>query len=413
MELRETHTNSSDDTQLSPEEIAQERLEGINDEIEQRIKSEFDADDNNVRWLIKIHQVNGSTRSGKGEDYLFSCDPSEMPIIDRIRDRYGSGVYRVRVWRNGRLHNQWDYSIKAPADWKPPAIIPESVTQVKPSEVQTLAGMLETMQRQNMDMMRSLISEMRQPPVSQQPVIDPFAMFEKALGFASALIKPQTPDFNGMIELFTKGMAIGRESNAGPDEGGAFGLIGKALENLPAIVEMVKGGQPATMPQQTGYVANPVPNNYQPAPQAIPQQSPQPSQQPQPTGNPQQDAAAMISAKIDALIPKAQRGTDPTLIAEYLEEELQAENPLALQILVTVPDVLEQLAVIKPVIRQFMPWFTAVLASLREGVQYEPEEHAPAQPHAGNPSPIPRTDPGRTGGDQNDTQPHAGVGPRV
>lgn len=84
------------------------------DDFEEQLKkitSEFGGEDGIVELKLHVKRV----LTGKGERAsLFSCLPSELPILDRLRDDYGGGRFEIWIYKDGKLLKRPTVIIEAP-----------------------------------------------------------------------------------------------------------------------------------------------------------------------------------------------------------------------------------------------------------------------------------------------------------
>lgn len=78
--------------------------------FEQKVRQEFNGRDSDDVYEVRVSRFIGF---GKKEPQVFECTPDDFPITQRLREQHGSGDYRVRVWKNGRIAKSFQYSIEA------------------------------------------------------------------------------------------------------------------------------------------------------------------------------------------------------------------------------------------------------------------------------------------------------------
>lgn len=107
-------------------------LQGDLDEQMDAIFADIGGNDDIDEYSLKAYR----TQPGKGKlGYLFTCLPTELPILDRLRDDYGSGDYQVRVFKKNRIFKRRVVCIEAPVKKEKPVF----------DESQKLNGMVEVM----------------------------------------------------------------------------------------------------------------------------------------------------------------------------------------------------------------------------------------------------------------------------
>lgn len=333
-------------------EVEYSEIENDNDAEMQSVLAEFDKTEENVKLQIKVYRVaGGQSVKGQRERFLFYADPSEFPILDRVRDTYGSGIYRVRIYKTvgnrTALVRAFDFDIEAP----------EHKTSPVNNHNSDLAMVLTAM-REEQAATRALLERAMERPREERVGIDPFAMMEKTLGMAASLAglrSDQSPaglSVESMMALITKGMEIGQQASGnggGVEPKGAWDAIVAAF-NSPLVTDIL-----------SRQLTPPTPQNEMPRP-AIPSTA----MPIHPVGQqPQQipPVAAFFAQIVGQLGEQAKRNIDVAQVAPWLYENVP---PAMLGEILNDPMALDRLSEGFPAVREHRGWFAALLSELRK-----------------------------------------------
>lgn len=341
-------------------------VEREDEDTEAAILSEFNKGDDAATWKVSVCRA---AKGGEPEPYLFSCSPSELPVIDRLRDEYGTGSYRIRVYRNNLIFRSFTVGVEARRTPITPTPAPAPVSD----------GLAAALERQTA-LLERLINQRQQP--TQQ--VNSFEMLTTLLG-AIGQVKNLfgTPAASGpenAIDLFMKGIEAAKELGGG--EKGNTGLmdIVRDLLKSPIIEKMIEGaaanvGVPHAPPMVTtqpgiGEVAQPIFSGTQPAPQpttpqppsngdAIHQQAPSPENDPRLVG---------MVHNIRYLATKAAANADVELYADWVLDNVPRD--LLVQ-MIGDPNALATLTTAVPEARPYVGWFSQVLALVNDTLTEE------------------------------------------
>ncbi len=332
---------------------AQQEAEATLDDI----LAAFNASEDDVTWNIRIHRIAGNNKLGYGEPYLFSCSPEELPIDDRIRDGYGTGKYRARVYKNRRLYRSFQIEIEAALE--PP----------KAKESENPTGGIEKLMEQQNRFFNTIIDRLTAPaPV---PQINPMEMMTGMITALAGLnnLIPKAPVIENAsdkaMEMFTKGIELAQkvaENSSGSGETGLLDIV-KTFIQSPAM-EGIVGGMKNN--QQTNQ--NPM-GHYNQAPQRIPQTGPNmvPPVMPPNVGQMSiEQIQRLIKDQIDYLCSQAIAGKDPALYAEWILDNMP---PMQIQYMLNQKNIIGELTGINPAIGNHIPWFQQLLEAMREMMQ--------------------------------------------
>lgn len=338
---------------LSPEEKAEEDTEAV-------ILAEFGKGERDVTWAVKVYRA---ASKGEPEPYLFTCSPTELPVIDRLRDEYGSGLYRVRVFKNNRVYRYISVSVEARKT--PPA----------PVQVQQPSDGLAAILKQSIDtqnaIMERLLSE-RNRPVSNQPnTVELIGSIFGIISQAKNLFGGQPSGGEQTIEMFMRGVEAAKD--LGGDKGNATMMdFLRDLIKSPMVEKMLEGVPTAPMQMPT-----PIPNSFPPGIGEAPIPSPQPQPQPQPpqpernNEAPQQQDALQnqqliqIIHNLKYLTTKAAVGADVELYADWIMDNVPIDM---LKNIVNDPGALKTLTDMVPEAVPYTAWFASLLAVVKESL---------------------------------------------
>lgn len=318
----------------SIEVVDGETIDGVSDDISElqqtldgeidAIIAEFGGDDLDNEWKIHVKKVvpNKGTFA-----HCFSAVPSELPILDRIRDEYGPGDYKVMVYNKNRLRKKPTITIAEPRR-KP-------VTDVIRESKQDLAGVIATLAEQQRETMRMMQTAMVQP---QAPAADPMAMMSAmmtAMVQMKEFLAPTQPQGNP-VELLVKGVELARDIGGGNGEKNINDtLLGLAKEFGPPLLAMASQ-EKQSHPQMKPPTGNPPVNpNIQPQAQ-------------------QQPIDPAFAHQLGMLVQKASTQADPGLYADVICDNA---DPQQIADIIQRPDLVEYLGSINPGVLQHREWF--------------------------------------------------------
>lgn len=357
---------------------------------EQAVLSAIGEDPNDVRWNINAYRI---PKDGGKDVAIFRLnDPRGIAtIVDKLMD-YGTGEYRILVYRNGRLFRKLIYPIEV--------LEKKSKPETENSLSTLAASMTSAMERQTQTMLQMF--ERFSKPERQIAQIDPIEHLRGMSEIFANMNAGRTPiernQSTSLIETLKLGIELGKETTGGGEtKHGAMDLLYAFLE---------KGGLEAILkPQQQSSVPFPQPNTQRVAP---PKPTPQQPEQRQP---PQQNIDPMLAGQFQLLNfimnklcdfavahSKAVDTQDMTQLAKYDPGQIAPwllDNipPAVTEGLLQDPGILDKLAVNFPIVTERRGWFTALLQEIERlvsGPDVNANELSP--------------DPGRNNGHQGNTQ---------
>lgn len=319
---------------------------------------------------------------GKNLAFLFRTNPGEMSggeIMERCRDRYGTGDYRVHIRKGPRLVAN-----------KPFSCVAENIEETaKPNGGLDTMAFITMMQESNKQTMVMFTEAMKAFAGSQNsaPTFDPVAAqasLMQQLVSLKGLAEPKD-ESKGAIEMFVQGISLAKELGGSNGETNTSDILLEALKTF---------GQPLAEAAQQ-MKANTPPGNG-----ALP-----------PPGDPQaaNDAAreremgirqAMMRQQLGFLIQNAAAGKNAELYAELLLDQLGEKVVLEF---IAKPDAMEKLIAINPDVATHRGWFEALrfhILELTGGAGDTDNQGAPIIQHGGVIIP---------GADQTDAIPDAAI----
>lgn len=305
----------------------------------------FDAGEGNERITARVFRLDGSSRSGAEQPFLFAITPEEAEgVNERLRDTYGTGKYLVRVLRNGKFFKQITYHVEAPA---PPAAPKQS----------DVAEIVKAIQANNDAMWQRMEATLAQR--TQAPVIDPMSMLEKMTTVMTnmrGLMPAQhggqqnnAPNMEAVFGLVERGMELGKQIAGGDQEDASILGMVKSV-----VLEVVK--QPQFGDMMGSFLQRVTPS----APALTP-----PTEQPP---NVQQPSPAQVAFTnvLNYLSAKAALNKDVGL---YVDWFLDDTDPQLVQQFINTPNLLDQLCSVHPGVAQNRAWFSKFIDVLKEPAQ--------------------------------------------
>jgi len=307
-------------------------LENDVDSQMRNIFSEFGGDENDTEFKINIYRL----IKDRGErEFCFACQPSELPVMDRIRENFGGGRYEVWIYRNGRIFKRRNIIIAEPLTKELPEkdenndksltvinTLIEKMDSLKQEPAQTFnpQSMMETMLNSMMQM-QGLI-KMMQPPVQQQSSI------------------------NDPILLLTKGMEIASEFSGGKSEKGLYDLMGDLVQTFGKPIADAAGKMndlPSVNP-----AINPV-LNYPPNIQGNFTQQNNMTQ-----NNEENDMNLSLKMQLKFLVKQAEQEGDPYIYANLIIDQLPLHT---ITTYINSPGAMDKIVLIEPSVKNYLPWF--------------------------------------------------------
>ncbi len=308
-------------------------------------------------------------REGKRDAFLYEClvtDWAQMGLV-HIRDTYGAGEYRIRVYHAGKIRVNRTVAIEAPLV---PAVAPAAPGAASDSTIRDLAKTFETGLTQVMQGFSAAIRDLqttREPPKSTLDTLKELAAMRDLLA------PPPAPAATDPMKMFQMALEMAEKLRDTGDPEGSFPI--RMMERFGGpLLEMLQQGRqtvPTANPAQPALPA-PVPN-----PEPVPKHD-APVVRTNPEGLDPETEEMMIAVRMflrRACASAASNG-DPVVTAEEIYDF--APDDMLAQ-LVDDPQWLDKLAEINPQVRNFAPWFDKVRSELKNILteQAEPDNPSP------------------------------------
>ena len=329
---------------------------------------------------------------GKNISFLFKTMPEEMSggdIMERCRDQFGTGDYRLHVRKGARILANRSFSVEAPTK-------PETPQQPQQFGITELMAMM-TKQNENMQSMfantLTAIATMTAGAAKNQPAVDPIAMQTSMLqGLVTMKDLAGDDKGPGPVEMLIKGLELAKDMSPKTGETNTNDIFLKALEAFPALAQAGKaatqGGMPSARPSPPmapapgqGHV-NPPMKTSAGTVHAL-KAPPPPAQNPAPVNPaPENEATkeqteffAQARDHLQGLCRLAAQDKDPEIYAPMIVDQMGEE---AVREFIGHDNALDQLASIEPTVTLYPGWFNhlkeAILDILQPDTEPVPEE---------------------------------------
>ena len=285
--------------------------------------------------------------------FLFKTTPTEMrggEIMEKLRDAYGSGDYRIHVREKNLIVGNKGFSIEAPKE--------AEKVEAKDNTSDMMAMMMNQANNQQALLLAAVNAFASKEAPPPPPAIDPVAMqagMINALVALKGLAVDDKPVGKDPVEMLIQGITLAKE--LGPKEGetNSNDLV---LEGLKAFAPTIVGATQAGMAQMAG---NAPPGAPPGAPGAPPQQLPGPP--PATPENREVFEKQLMKVQLGFLVRNAMEGRNPELYAELVLDQIGAEKVLEF---IGAPDAMDKLIALVPEIETVRPWFDRLRVCIME-----------------------------------------------
>jgi hypothetical protein len=284
---------------------------------------------------------------GKNLSFLFRTSPDELTggeIMERCRDGYGTGDYRIHIRAGSRLVKNAPFSVERIQGPDPALGVPAAVNQGL-----GIAEVIAMMQSSN-DKMALMFSEtMRAMGEAMKgnaaPAFNPAEMQASLIQSLAALKsmtdKPDTAPADP-VAMLIQGITLAKELNPKEGDTNSSDILLEGIKQFaPAIAQATQMGAARLSPPTNG------------APPAGPPLDPQASAD----ADREKEVNMrnfMLKQQLTWLIKQAESGKDPDLYAELLLDQV---GETAVLEFIAKPDALDQLAAINPGVVGQRIWF--------------------------------------------------------
>ncbi len=341
------------------------QIENDTDEELGRITAEFGGDAREREHKIKVYRVEGGNMA-----HCFDCAPSELPIVDRVRDEYGPGNYAVRVYtKQGsgqfKLTRATKFSLARPA-------IPTTPGAQSTDFSRALEAMAKQ-QQMMFEQMKNLVMQSSGRAATADPIQSMVAIMGAMAQFREVLQPPKTDSMADLLKM----VALVKEIGIGGSSGNETSLLDIARDLLKSEAF---GNAISSLGKQSAQSAVMIPHHVNGTP--IPPVQSQPLvSSPNPNGeNVGIIQDQMIKAQISRLVQLAAENKDTSLYADLIADQLP-ENVIREHLL--APGAIDRAAALVPDVNNYRPWFAALERELRNIFEGESGEPAVAQPIIG------------------------------
>ena len=298
-------------------------------------------------------------RQGQGKTlaFLFRTSPDEMSggeIMERVRDNYGSGDYRVHIRQKSRIVHNRPFSVEEVRRPDPAATAVPAAGQIGISDI--LAVMQAQQDRQLQMFTQTMASFGEALRGREQPAFNPIEM-QTALMQSLAALKQMTekPDSSqDAVQMLIQGLTLARDLQPRDGETNTSDILLKALDTFGPTIAAASGR--AAMP-----AAGPTPPGLA-APGAKPELDDQTRKdaEAERAKNMQQIA---LKQQLAWLVRQAAQGKNPDLYGELLLDQI---GEAAVLEFVGKPDALDKLIAMDSNVAMYKPWFENLKAAILE-----------------------------------------------
>jgi len=308
------------------------------------IFQEFGGDDNDSKFKIIVKRA----MHGKGDlEHCFSCVPSELPIIDRIKETYGAGSYEIWVYKDGKIFKRPKLNIaKEIKLHERPQINTNDINSV-------IQSMLQSQQDQMAEFKNMMFMMMQKNNV---PAPDPTSTMGSMMG-----VMMQMKDFmgggdsgKGKMDDILQAVKLVREIGGGDDGGRNF---------MDGMVDLAKSFGPSIIEMSSNLAKNPAPVSRETIPQNPTGQIESKPQEEDPRMN-------MFKMQLDMLVQKASINSDPALYADLVVDNIPQDQLIQF---INRTDIIEYLISIHPGVGEHRIWFGHLVGEIKSCISAEDE----------------------------------------
>jgi hypothetical protein len=282
---------------------------------------------------------------GKNMSFLFRTNPGEMTggeIMEKCRDRFGTGDYRVHIRKGPRLVANKPFSVEAEKE--------DEKDDAKKDGLDTLA-FITMLQENNKQTMLMFTEAMKAFAGSQNntPVFDPVAAQASLMQQLASLKQMSEPkdQSKDAVNMLIQGLTLAKELGPKDGETNSSDILLEGIKQFaPALVQ----GAQAMKEHAPGNGAQLPPPDQQAAADAAREKE---------MGMRQM----VIRQQLGFLVQNAANGKNPELYAELLLDQLGEKVVLDF---IAQPDALEKLVAINADVATHSQWFEALRNSILE-----------------------------------------------
>lgn len=329
-------------------DIDYEDVSGLENDLDQELNSifaDFGGDDIVDEYEIRVYRV----QPGKAAlGYLFACLPSELPILDKLRDEYGGGDFEVRILKNKKIFRRRKTIVEPPVK---KAIQPAAAS----SDLVAVVQAMNTGFQKLGELISNNANSQQVSPVTLQGEILQNMLSMKELLGAGDNQRQESP-----IKMLAELVEL--QKSLGVGEGGASTadvLLSMANQVLPKLADM---GQ-----QESRLKTIAARRRGQKRLRST-------------TDNPMKMHLVFLCAQAAA-------GRDPELYAQMVIDNTPADKVAELKSFIAGPDALTNMAAVHQGVLAHKDWFYALAENILALIGDTPESIPPQNVPAGEPTP--------------------------
>ena len=340
----------------TPDEIllANTEIQPGEESVESKILAEFNQADDQDAWTIGVSRF---LKFGQPEEFCFNCSPADFPIIERIQEKWGAGMYIVRLRRNGKIVRAFRYAVAAPRE-NPVAAVHNELGQISSTFQAALDRMSQMVERLVTQRGNNNGGGGNSPSITE--------LMTAMVQMKEFVAPKERTGASELLQVFK----LGIEAAGGAPVAEGTGILGSLERILSSpIIQKIAEGAMSAMP------APAAPGAPQPVPARV--EAPRPNGvavRTEPTAtavaSPQeQQIQVFMRTQILYLLGRAhqwrqsqQTKSHPDLYAEWVVDNIPIE---ILGPVVNAPNPLELLSQFVPEVAGFADWFAQLLESVR------------------------------------------------
>jgi hypothetical protein len=301
---------------------------------------------------------------GKNISFLFRTSPDEMSggeIMERCRDNYGTGDYRIHIRQGPRIVHNRPFSVEAKKE-PDPTLRQESSTH---DIIALITAQNQSQQQMFMATMTAMAEALkgREYPPPPDPVAMQTGMIQAMVALKQLAVGDDGGSKKDPVDMLIQGITLANELRPSEGDTNANDLVLAGLKAFaPTITEATRQGmagqRPSGAPGDTPAGALPRPGPGAPGQPGQPQMSPEAVRERE-MGLRQ----VMMRQQLGWLVKQASVGKHPDLYAELLLDQVGEKVVLEF---IGKPDALQQLAAIEPRVQDYSVWFEELRAAILE-----------------------------------------------
>ena len=268
------------------------------------------------RAEVKVYRIN----SGQLE-YCAGYKPDEFESgnFDLLRDRFGAGVYELRLYATNPTSKKFAVRQKLRV-----TIVEDKHAATSSNLGSGMAQVLQTIAQGQQQMLEALVSIKQAPPKDSMEEMGKMLTMMAAMREAMGMNQPQGREKSSIGEIVSAIRELrGAADEIAPQDKEPDGL----MSVLPKMLELVSKGQQSQQEAQQAVHFPPVqlPPSFQAPAQPEPQEQPQAQPQTQEESDMKMFTAIKLKSYLKTLIDLAVKKTPVTTAAEFVYEKIPDE----------------------------------------------------------------------------------------